>query len=216
MELYLVRHGQSESNVGIDVEDPRLTETGVRQAELLGRRLRDVRFDRVFTSHLTRAIQTAAIVLRQQTAPPPIEVVPELTECGDRDFVSDAAHIRRLYGDLQVFGVASRPFSDNAARAAFCLENCVFQPAYSGMDHVSRDGEGEITQNDKNVLIVAHGMFNAHLIGQLVNFPFDKNMVVSQYNACLNCFQLYCMNGVRRVRFRSFNDVSHLPETLWT
>ena len=59
-------------------------------------------------------------------------------------------------------------------------------------------------------------MFNAHLIGQLVNFPFDKNMVVSQYNACINRFQLYTVNGVRRIRFRSFNNTAHLPEELLT
>ncbi|MBQ6119917.1 MAG: histidine phosphatase family protein, partial [Clostridia bacterium] len=51
MELYLVRHGQSQSNVGIDVKDPALTETGHTQAQLAGEALKNVRFDRVYTSH---------------------------------------------------------------------------------------------------------------------------------------------------------------------
>ena len=68
----------------------------------------------------------------------------------------------------------------------------------------------------ENLLIVAHGTFNAHLIGELVQFPFDKNIIVSQHNACVNRFSLFTVNGVRRLRFLAMNDVRHLPEELWS
>lgn len=114
-------------------------------------------------------------------------------------------------------GAGGSGFADDAARAAWCLEQCVYANAYTGdLPVTGQTGEGEQRENRLRVLIVSHGVFNAHLIGQLVGFPFDKNMVVSQYNACINRFQLYTVNGVRRIRFRCFNNTSHLPEEMLT
>ena len=69
-EFYFIRHGESLSNVtpgfaaGVNFDAP-LTPTGVEQARVLGRRLRQekVRFDRVYSSSLTRAIQTTEAML---------------------------------------------------------------------------------------------------------------------------------------------------------
>jgi broad specificity phosphatase PhoE len=69
-ELYVFRHGESRSNVELgwmgatDRESP-LTEAGVRQAGVLGSRLRGqgVRFDRMYSSTFPRAIHTAELVL---------------------------------------------------------------------------------------------------------------------------------------------------------
>ena len=66
MELYIVRHGQSESNAGLEIDDPALTQTGRLQARLAGEALKNVRFDKVYVSHLKRAVQTAAATLSGQ------------------------------------------------------------------------------------------------------------------------------------------------------
>lgn len=66
MRLYLVRHGQSESNLmkihggWMDVS---LTEKGKCEAVSAGKLLRDIVFDKVYTSDQIRAIQTADIAL---------------------------------------------------------------------------------------------------------------------------------------------------------
>ena len=70
-EFYFIRHGESTSNAtpgfaaGVDFDSP-LTSKGLEQARLLGRRLKaeDVRFDRVYSSSLTRAVQTTETMLR--------------------------------------------------------------------------------------------------------------------------------------------------------
>ena len=217
MELYIVRHGQSQSNAGLAIPDPALTETGREQARLTGEALQNVRFDLAYTSHLTRAVQTAAAILSAQRSGATLEILPELAECGDRDHIAQEMALRTLYPNIQINGLRSRPFADDAARAVFCLERCVFSNAYEGeLPLTGVTGEGEQREKKLNVLIVCHGMFNAHLIGQLVHFPFDKNVVISQYNACVNRFHLYTVGGVRRVRFRAFNSVAHLPEQLLT
>ena len=62
MELYLVRHGQSEGNIKKVNEgwgDGALTELGRRQAERVGHRFSTVAVDRIISSDLQRAKQTA-------------------------------------------------------------------------------------------------------------------------------------------------------------
>ena len=217
MELYLVRHGQSQSNAGAEIPDPALTETGKEQALLAGEALKNVRFDKAYTSCLTRAVQTAAAILSAQQTGVTLEALPELAECGSEGDIAEAAALRALYPHITIDGLRPRPFADDAARAAFCLERCVYANAYEGeLPLTGVTGEGEQRENPLNVLIVCHGTFNAHLIGQLVRFPFDKNVVISQYNACINRFHLYTVGGVRRVRFRALNSTAHLPEELLT
>ncbi len=63
--LYVVRHGQTEWNVLKKVQghtDINLTKEGEIQAADLGKKLADIKFDRVFSSDLVRAKRTAEII----------------------------------------------------------------------------------------------------------------------------------------------------------
>ncbi|TDG96597.1 hypothetical protein EPR50_G00230360 [Perca flavescens] len=69
--LTLIRHGETQYNrdkllQGQGVDTP-LSETGVQQAEAVGKYLRDITFNNVFASNLQRAIQTAEIILKNNT-----------------------------------------------------------------------------------------------------------------------------------------------------
>jgi broad specificity phosphatase PhoE len=66
-DIYLIRHGETEWNVQGRFQgrlDSVLTNTGVKQAEAIGRRLAglDLSFDAFITSPLGRTRQTAAII----------------------------------------------------------------------------------------------------------------------------------------------------------
>ncbi len=68
--LVLVRHGQSEwnlKNLFTGWKDPDLSEKGVEEAHAAGKRLKagGYKFDRVFTSALTRAQHTLKIMLEE-------------------------------------------------------------------------------------------------------------------------------------------------------
>ena len=64
MELVLVRHGEPEwVRDGLNVDDPPLTERGLRQAEQVAEALGGEDFDEILVSPLTRARQTAAPLL---------------------------------------------------------------------------------------------------------------------------------------------------------
>ncbi|MBN2663481.1 MAG: histidine phosphatase family protein [Bacteroidales bacterium] len=61
MLLYIVRHGETVDNLRGVIQGHlpgKLTETGILQAKKLGERLKDVKFDLVFSSDLHRAVQT--------------------------------------------------------------------------------------------------------------------------------------------------------------
>ena len=62
MKLYMVRHGQSETNLSgcfTGWAQVSLTEKGLEDAKLAGEYLKDKTFDRIYASDLKRAIQTA-------------------------------------------------------------------------------------------------------------------------------------------------------------
>lgn len=62
MEILLIRHGETQWNrelVFRGIRDIELSERGHRQAELLAKRLTDYKIDAIFSSPLSRAMQTA-------------------------------------------------------------------------------------------------------------------------------------------------------------
>lgn len=64
MKVYIVRHGQTESNLQrtYNTEFDDLTELGVLQAEQLREKINEISFDAIFCSPLLRAKHTAEIV----------------------------------------------------------------------------------------------------------------------------------------------------------
>ena len=66
MFVYVIRHGQSETNVShvwTGWRDVMLTDKGIQDAHKAGEYLNNVSFDKVFSSDLTRAYRTAQIAL---------------------------------------------------------------------------------------------------------------------------------------------------------
>lgn len=63
--IYIVRHGETEWNVLGKIQgrkDIELNENGIKQALSLKEKFKDIKFDKVFSSPLKRAIQTAKII----------------------------------------------------------------------------------------------------------------------------------------------------------
>ena len=171
MRLWLVRHGETGSNADgvfqghLDVE---LNERGVRQAEAVGERLRDVRFDAVFASDLQRAAKTAECIVEDRY---PIVLDPDLREMhyGVLQGIgyNDAASVLEPHG-LSVSwasgdihrgrqslpgGESLRQFRSRSARFVLRLDNAYRQ------------------HHDTDILIVAHGGKLAVLLTVLLGLP---------------------------------------------
>lgn len=83
MKITLIRHGESEGNVGHFISDDpskpvRLTAQGVAQAEALAARLRGETYQHAYVSEFPRAQETMAILLRGR--PIPLHIDPRLNE----------------------------------------------------------------------------------------------------------------------------------------
>ena len=65
MKIYLTRHGETEWNLEGRLQgslDAKLTKKGIDEATMLGESLKEVEFDMIFSSPLSRALDTANIV----------------------------------------------------------------------------------------------------------------------------------------------------------
>ena len=79
MKLFLIRHGQSEANLSLcyaGQTDSKLTELGRQQAVDVRPILSNIKFDRVYSSDLSRALETQKLALPAYTA----ETTPLLRE----------------------------------------------------------------------------------------------------------------------------------------
>ena len=81
-DFFIFRHGETDYNLekrwqgqGVDTD---LNETGIKQAEFLAEKLKDLGIEKIYSSPLKRAVQTANIV--NKTLNSSIELIPELTE----------------------------------------------------------------------------------------------------------------------------------------
>jgi len=156
-KLILLRHGQSQWNLEnrfTGWEDVGLSDEGCEEARSAGEKLRDLKIDKVYTSALQRAIDTARIAL-------------EAAGKGNLTLTKDPALNERHYGDLQGLNKAetAERYGDEQVhiwRRSFdvrppgekgeSLEMTIARvmPYYDG--HIAAD-----LLDGKNVLVVAHG-----------------------------------------------------------
>jgi len=157
MKIYLVRHGESESNSS-DIrqdEDCQLTQKGREQAEILAERFKNIPIDCLVVSTIIRAKQTAEIINRVINKPvlafsdlfrerrDPSEFFGKEKYC---PFVADVYdQINEKFGDKDWHYSDEENFYDFKARALKALEYLK-------------------TIDSENILVATHGFFMRMLI----------------------------------------------------
>ncbi|MBQ0105259.1 MAG: histidine phosphatase family protein, partial [Armatimonadetes bacterium] len=90
MELYIVRHGETDCNKTNILQGMKipsyLNEKGEKQAECVGRRLKNIKFDHIYCSDFPRAVKTAEIIKEELDCKPPLSERAELRERNYGDF----------------------------------------------------------------------------------------------------------------------------------
>jgi probable phosphoglycerate mutase len=166
--FYLCRHGQTEWNVESRIQgwgNSPLTLKGRHQAELLSKRLADIRFDSAYSSSCGRALETADILLsgRNLTAIP-TDGLREISfgdwesrryEEVERDFPSEW---HAFWKDPSRFRRNDRGEDFSVARKR--LSDC-FQD-------IARLSEG------KTVLLVTHAVAMKLLLSWILSRPIDR------------------------------------------
>ena len=154
--LILIRHGQSVWNAEnrfTGWTDVDLSEKGVREAEMAGDLLSEIRFDAIHTSGLIRAQRTATIIMSRNSA------------SGEIPLIKDERLNERHYGDLQGLNKAETaekhgPEQVHIWRRSFDIPppggESLKMNAARTVPYFAKTIMGDL-EAGKNVLISAHG-----------------------------------------------------------
>lgn len=171
--LVLIRHGESQwnkENRFTGFTDVDLNETGVAEAKRAGQALKDIPFDKVYTSTLKRAYRTAEIVLTEAGQKPLTVKHDDLRERDYGDLTGlNKDETRQKFGDEQVHiwrrSYDVRPPGGESLQDVFAR----VKPYYEA--HILPD-----LKAGKNVLVAAHGnTLRAMLIVLGENTPENIN-----------------------------------------
>lgn len=205
MELLLVRHGEAAHNTAenfnaaLNCPDPELVEAGREHAQQLGIRLREVPIQRIYTSDLRRAVQTAQILA--EFIPAPVAVRAELREI----------NMGRLF--LSTWEQVEHDFPGYAARWHRHDSDLPYPDGESGADVIQRCLPliDEIVQSGmERVVIVTHGGTIRSLLCAFLGIGPEKRFLFGAPLA--NCGLTAVRWDIKRRGFlvHSVNETMHL------
>ncbi|AWW42200.1 histidine phosphatase family protein [Streptomyces cadmiisoli] len=191
--LYLTRHGEASS------DESALTESGRRQAVLLGKRLRTAPLTAIFHGPLPRAEQTAQLIGRQlndvalHRSAPAGDYIPYIPRREELPPESAGS----LLGHLAQFPAADREQGPGLAQEALSQ----FTGPVAGVE-------------PRHELVVTHNFLIGWLIRAALDAPKWRWTGINHANAALTVIR-YAPGRTPAVLF--FNDTGHLPAELrWT
>ncbi|HEY9326909.1 MAG TPA: histidine phosphatase family protein [Streptomyces sp.] len=188
--LYLTRHGEASP------DESELTESGRRQAVLLGQRLRGCPLTTIHHSPLPRAAQTARLIREQldgvplQVSEPAGDYVPYLPERHELPPESADAMVARLAD----FPAQEREQGPELAREALVR----FTGAVDG-------------DRPRHELVVTHNFLTGWLVRDALDAPKWRWMGLYHANAALTVIKY---EPGRPAAVLLYNDTGHLPTEL--
>ena len=191
LELYLVRHGESRSNIGLgdpaDVkaqQDPPLSDKGERQARLLGEFYANMEFDCILSSGLTRALQTAEAVAARQAKAKTVEVHPVFTECGTSVSLG-VKTIEEIRADFP-FAVPALG-TDEGGNYVFTEDDPPDERRFARAKEAVRYLRERFHSGEK-VMVTAHANFNTFFVFAALGLPIDPGFDVAFLNTGVTKF----------------------------
>ena len=153
MEIYFVRHGQTVWNVEKrfqGLSDSPLTELGITQAKLLGEKLKDIKFDKFYSTSLKRANDTAKYIKgnREQE----VEIFDDFVEIsmGDMEGIKQE-EFKKLYPEqVKNFFFNQLEYNPSSFKGESFIE--VRERVAKGLEKFIK-----LNQNYERVLVVSHG-----------------------------------------------------------
>lgn len=202
--LFLIRHGETEWNAQNRVQgsvDVPLSARGVAQAEALGDFLKAqaCTFDRVYSSDLTRARQTAGIIAGRLGVAGP-EASPFLREihCGEWEGHS-VALLHTVHQE------AYDRWRDSPEVACPGGESVL--DVRARVVRFFAEHEAALAPCD-NVIVVAHGLINRLFLSVLIGLPAQESRYFLQDNTAVNVFEW----GRAKVHVKAWNALPHVED----
>lgn len=192
MNIYLVRHAESEGNAKGYVSSPktRLTMKGHVQAKKLGRRLlkERIKIDNAYCSEFRRSIETIDdIFTASRLGDTPVEITNLLNEISRKEFEG------KKKSDYYLKKEQSKLLDDYRCRGGES-ENDVKKRAAKFLDVLRKE-------RASNVLMVTHGHFIKHFM-EILHLAAPEKI----HGASLSKIVL----GDKTAKLEFFNDTKHL------
>ncbi len=198
MFIYIIRHGETYGNINGDgFSETDLTPNGMRQIAFLGKRFKDEKIDKIYSSPLKRAIKTANAVKSFHESTPLVVDFSLLEKGTDPEYSG--------LPDEEILKLC--PYAEISERNCLGEEND--EKAYKrALDFITRVKEEN--SFDSTVVVVAHGTFNSFLVLAALGFPLKENFNFSHLNTGVTLVNYLEEHGVVKTKLKFLNDTSHL------
>ena len=183
LRIFLIRHGETEWNTEGRLQgnsDVKLSAEGIHQAYLLAEHAQLPNVDVIYSSDLSRAVETAKVLGAKFNLP--VTTTPNLREIN--------------FGDWEGKSIAelNEKHPKSFGRFFTAPERChppngeTFLEAQARVMNVVRNIIAE--HDNRNVVIVAHGAVNRLILGAALDMPIHKMWAISQFNTALNILRV--------------------------
>jgi broad specificity phosphatase PhoE len=145
--IYIVRHGLSKGNLDKVIcghHDTPLTDFGRQQAELVGKHFSKLRIDKVYSSDLSRALETAKIIAKHTNHEPIIDPLLRERACG----IFDGLPVDVALAHPQWVGFISKPHENVDGGETIAQ---VYKRSRELLDKMVKAHDGE------EIVLVTHG-----------------------------------------------------------
>lgn len=198
--LFLVRHGETEWNKTLRYQghmDIPLSEVGLAQAEKLALRLSKEKLDAVYSSDLSRALETARAAAKYHNVS--VDVIPELRETNFGRWEGlTYKEIKQQFPEI-ADGWRVNPRDIKAPDGESLGE--VSERCFIGLDKILTDNPG------RNVLLVAHGGIIRIIVAKVLGIDINDYWKIKQTNVALNIIEFY---GKDKGILCLLNDTCHV------
>ena len=207
MEIYFVRHGQTIWNVEKrfqGLSDSPLTELGITQAKLLGEKLKDIKFDKFYSTSLKRAYDTANYIKGNRKQK--VEIFDDFVEIsmGDMEGIKQE-DFKKLYPEqVKNFFFNQLEYDPSSFGGESFLE--VRERVIRGLNKFI-----ELNKNYERVLVVSHGA----TLKTLLHYISGKDISTLSDEAIPKNTS-YTIVKYQNGKFEiiDFSNISHLEEKL--
>jgi broad specificity phosphatase PhoE len=180
-KIYLVRHGQTAWNVGEVFRgraDIPLDETGKKEAQLAGEALKDVNLNAIYSSPLSRSVETAENIAKFHGLPVThLGAIIDISY-GDWEGMS-RADVEERYPDLYRLWV-EEPHKVQFPRGESLEE--VRSRTMAALDKLV------LKREDENIVLVAHRVPNKVICCAVLGLDNSNFWRIQQDTACTNLF----------------------------
>lgn len=174
MELYVIRHGQTDWNLENRIQghtDTKLNETGRRQAQEIAEKFKNINLDLIISSPLSRALDTAQIINQYKKLPIVLNANLKERCFGDFEGKTDLSAYNCDINTLLDYHLnysenSIEPIQDLFTRVKNFIEYC------------------KHTYPNKSILISTHGGICQALECILLKLPLETNLQTLSLKNC--------------------------------